>query len=161
MQGKQKFMQMGAVLLAVVIVALSIGPTSAQQKFLERIRKHYQLDRTNGKCTLCHEEKPKEEPGRKNLNSFGKMIQADPDMKPLLDKDEKYAFSTKELDTMEAVVVKHESEDTDGDGVSNREEMDLGTYPGDAKSVPAKAALEKYRKDHPPAKKDDKKDAKK
>ncbi|HYF50528.1 MAG TPA: hypothetical protein VEJ63_14045 [Planctomycetota bacterium] len=148
--------------LAVVLVASWLTPSFAQQKFLEKIRKHYNLDRTNGKCTLCHEERPKEEPGRKNLNSFGKAIQNHADMKPLLGKTDEYAFTAKELETFDAIVMKIENEDSDGDKVTNREELDLGTYPGDAKSVPEKAKLEKYRKDAA-AKKDSKdaKDAKK
>ena len=133
-------------LVAFASVAVWLTPTQAQQKFLDKIRKHYNLDRTNGKCTLCHEEKPREEPGRGNLNSFGKAIQGHADMKPLLGKNEDYAFTAKELEIFDAVVVKIEKEDSDADKATNREELDLGTMPGDAKSVPEKLKLDKYRK---------------
>src|SRR5262245_27980068 len=89
--------EVGAVILACVAVVLMCIPSSAQTKFLERIRKHYNLDHRNGKCELCHELKPKEEPGRKNLNLYGKAIQADPTMKPLLGKDDKFKFTEADL----------------------------------------------------------------
>jgi hypothetical protein len=148
------------IVVRVAVLAVAVGavvsfasPSLAQKKFLERIRKHYQLDRTNGQCALCHDIKPREEAGRKNLNKFGTAIQTHADMKPLLGKDDEYKFSDKELETFEKVLVALENDDSDGDGVSNKEELDLGTFPGDPKSVPEKAKLEKYRKDHPVAKK--------
>ena len=78
--------KIAALVLACALVVAMAGPSFAQKKFLERIRKHYLLGPSNGKCTLCHEPKPNEEPGRKNLNKYGKAIQADPDMKPLLNR---------------------------------------------------------------------------
>ncbi len=93
--------------------------------------------------------KPKEEPGAKNLNTYGKAIQADPDMKPLLGKKEDYKFSEAEIKALEKVLTKLESVDSDGDGATNKEELSLGTNPGDAKSTPEKKALAKYRKDNP------------
>jgi hypothetical protein len=142
-----------AVIIAVTLIVAMAGPSFAQKKFLERVRKHYQLGPANGKCTLCHEVKPQEEPGRKNLNKYGKAIQSDPDMKPLLGKDDEYKFSEKELEIFEKIIVKIEDQDSDGDGATNREELELGTNPGDAASIPEKAKLDKFRKDHP--KKDD------
>jgi len=146
---KKHVFQMASVVMACALVFLMSNTSFAQKKFLERIRKHYQLGPGNGKCTLCHETKPEEDPGRKNLNKFGKAIQADPDMKPLLGKDDEYPFTNKELDIVEKVVVKLEDQDSDGDGATNREELELGTLPGDPTSVPDKAKLEKYRKEHP------------
>jgi hypothetical protein len=158
MRKKYKF-EIAALILGCAVVLVVAAPSFAQKKFLERIRKHYQLGPTNGKCTLCHEVKPQEDPGRKNLNKYGKAIQSDPDMKPLLGKDDEYKFTEKELEIFEKVIVKLEDQDSDGDGATNREELELGTNPGDATSVPDKAKLEKYRKDHP--KKDAKDDTKK
>jgi len=147
------------LVLACAMVVVMAGPSFAQKKFLERIRKHYQLDARNGKCTLCHEVKPQEDPGRKNLNKYGKAIQSDPDMKPLLGKDDEYKFTDKELEIFEKIIVKLEDQDSDGDGATNKEELELGTNPGDATSVPDKIKLDKYRKDHP--KKEAKDDTKK
>ena len=152
----KKYGQVAAILIAVGALAILGEPILAQKAFLARVRKHYALDRANGNCKLCHELKTKEEPGKKNLNKFGLAIQNDPDMKPLLGKDDEYKFSEQELDILEKIVVKHENEDSDGDGATNKEELDLGTFPGDATSAPEKAKLEKYRKDHPPAKTDKK-----
>ena len=148
---RTKKLELLAVTMACVLVAFLAAPTQAQKPFLEKIRKHYTLDKSNGQCTLCHEVKVKEEPTRKNLNAFGKAIQADPTMKPLLGKEGDYKFTAKDLEILEKVVVKLENIDSDGDGATNREELDLGTLPGDPKSVPSKSDLAKYRKDHPPA----------
>ena len=74
--------------LAVGAVTVLAIPALAQKPFLDKARKMYELDAKNGKCDLCHEIKPKEEPSRKTLNTYGKAIQGDPDMKPLLGKDE-------------------------------------------------------------------------
>jgi hypothetical protein len=135
--------------LGVAGVASWATPVFAHKAFLDRARKIYQLDAKNGKCDLCHEVKPKEEPGAKNLNVFGKALAADPDMKPLLGKKEEYKFSDAEIKVFEKAVAKLDSADSDGDGATNKEELWLGTNPGDAKSVPDKRALTKYRKDNP------------
>jgi hypothetical protein len=147
---KSKLAEVTAVLCGCVVVAAVVSPALAQQKFLEKIRRHYALDSKNGKCTLCHLEKKNEEPGRGNLNPYGKAIQGHADMKPLLGKDDKYAFTPKDLELFDSIVTKIEAEDADGDGATNREELDLGTYPGDAKSIPEKLKLEKYRKEKKP-----------
>jgi len=149
---EKKHLNVVAGIVGGACVLLMSSPSLAQKPSLERIRKHYTLDKSNGQCILCHEKKVGEEPGRKNLNPFGKAIQADPTMKPLLNKDGDYKFSDKELSIMEAAVVKIENLDSDGDGVSNREELDLGSLPGDKTSVPDKIKLAKYRKEHPPVK---------
>jgi hypothetical protein len=46
----------------------------------------------------------------------------------------------------ELAAAKLFEKDTDGDGVLNREEMALGSFPGDSKSVPPKDKLDQYRK---------------
>ncbi|HLX63135.1 MAG TPA: thrombospondin type 3 repeat-containing protein [Planctomycetota bacterium] len=137
------------LVVAVVLVCACAIPSFAQKPFLDLIRKKYQLDNKNGKCDLCHEKRPNEEPGAKNLNVYGKAIAADPTMKPLLGKTEKYKFSEAELAIVDKVITSLEKVDSDGDGASNREELELGTFPGDPKSTPDKKALAKYRKDHP------------
>jgi len=135
--------------MAVGAVAMMAIPTFAQRPFLEKARKVYELDAKVGTCQLCHEKKPNEEPGKKNLNAYGKDIAADPDMKPLLGKDEKYKFSDDEIKILVKVMAKIESVDSDKDGATNKEELALGSNPGDPKNMPDKKALAKYRKDNP------------
>jgi len=148
---KQPRHEMLAVLLACAVVALWMAPTSAQTKFMEKLRRQYQLGPATGKCELCHELKAKEEPGRKNLNAYGKALQAEPCMKPILGKDDKYKYTEADLKMVLEAASKIENQDSDGDGATNKEELELGTFPGDTKSTPDKAKLEKYRKDHPAA----------
>lgn len=138
-----------AAAMACGMVLFSSVQTSAQTKFLEHVRRAYEMDRTNGKCELCHQIKAKEEPGRKNLNALGKKIQEDPEMKPLLGKDDKFAFAKKDLDLVFKIMQKYDNEDMDGDGVSNYEEYQLGTFPTDPKSVPEKLPLKKWREANP------------
>jgi hypothetical protein len=135
---------------AVAIILALTYPTLAQKPFGEKIRKHYALDNRNGKCNLCHEIVAKEEPGKKNLNVYGKAIQADPTMKPLLGKPGDFAFTPADLSVVEKAAVKIDDLDSDGDGATNIEELDLGYYPGDPKSTPTKKELADYRKTHPP-----------
>ncbi len=149
-RGSMKTKQIGiAGALAFGTVALMAIPTFAQKPFVDKARKMYELDAKNGTCALCHEIKAKEEPGKKNLNAYGKDIAADPDMKPLLGKDEKYKFSDAEIKILEKVLIKIEDLDSDKDGATNKEELMLGSSPGDPKSTPDKKALAKYRKEHP------------
>jgi len=135
--------------LAVGLTVVFSIPTQAHKVFLEKTRKQYQLDAKNGKCDLCHEIKPKEEPSAKNLNLYGKAIAADPTMKPLLGKKEEYKFSDAELTILSKAMTALDDQDSDKDGATNKEELDLGTNPGDVKSVPDKKVLAKWRKDHP------------
>lgn len=142
--------------LAFGAVGICSGPSFAHKAFLDKARRMYQLDAKNGKCDLCHEVKPKEEPGAKNLNVYGKATQSDPTMKPLLgrigtkkgDVVEDVKFTDAELKIIEAALKKIEDQDSDGDGATNKEELALGSNPGDAKSMPEKRALAKYRKDN-------------
>jgi hypothetical protein len=138
-----------AAAMACGMVLFSSVQTSAQTKFLEHVRRAYEMDRTNGKCELCHQIKAKEEPGRKNLNALGKKIQDDPEMKPLLGKTDTHPFTKKDLELVHKIMQKFDNEDLDGDGVSNYEEYQLGTFPTDPKSIPEKLPLKKWREAHP------------
>lgn len=129
----------------VVIVGMAL-PAMAQKKFLEKVRRHYQLDATTGKCTLCHDLKAKEEPSKENLNAYGKDLAADPAIKPALGKDDDHKFSEDELTAVEKAAVNIESKDSDGDGATNKEELELGSFPGDKASTPDAKKLEEYRK---------------
>ena len=141
--------RMKHVSVACLLVAFVALPVLAQKKFLEKARRHYQLGTTTGKCTLCHELKDKEEPNRKNLNVYGKEIQLHEKMKPLLGKDDHYKFSDDELATFLKVVQAVEDKDSDGDGATNKEELELSTFPGNKDSQPDAAKLEKYRTELP------------
>lgn len=144
-----------SISLACVLVGVIAIPTLAQKPFLAAVKEKFAPPESNAKCTLCHI--PKKGPNKQNLNDFGKSIQSDPDMKPLLNKGTNYQYKKDELDTLLKVVERLGDKDTDGDGATNMEEIKLGTFPGDATSTPAKADLEKYRKDNAAAAKSDKK----
>jgi len=134
-----------SMLLACVLVGALAIPTFAQKPFLAAVKEKFTLPEANAKCILCHI--PKKGPNKQNLNDFGKAIQSDADMKPLLNKGTNYQYKKEELDTLLKVVEKLGDKDSDGDGATNMEEIKLGTFPGDGQSTPAKADLEKYRKD--------------
>lgn len=134
------------VAAAGAVAVLLDAPGLAQDAFMKRIRKDHSLNpRVNGNCKLCHAPKENEKPNRENLNAFGKQIQAQEAMKPLLGKDHDYKFSKEELDTLMTVVDGLAGQDADGDGATNGEEIALGTFPGDEKSKPDEKALAKHR----------------
>ncbi|MCZ7648430.1 MAG: hypothetical protein M5U26_24750 [Planctomycetota bacterium] len=142
---KAKLALSAAVAMTVVLAAVE-RPALAQRKFLEKVRRHYQLvPRENGKCTLCHKLGAKEDPTRENLNVYGKAIQGSPDFAPLKGKSDEYKFSDAELETLMKIVLALENQDTDGDGVTNKEELDLSSFPGDPEAKPDAKELEKYR----------------
>jgi hypothetical protein len=138
-----------AAVLALAGVALLSVPAMAQKQFLELAKMRFQLSAAQGRCTLCHGNK--KGPNKDNLNDFGKAIQADPAMKPLLDKKVGYEYSDEELALLAKVIDQLGDQDSDGDGATNREELALGTFPGDANSKPSEEDLAEYRKKHPPA----------
>ena len=133
----------GAGAFSVIMMAM---PAMAQKPFLAAVAEHFHLPKESTKCTLCHGAG--KGPSKTNLNDFGKAIQADPDMKPVLGK-KAGDLTADDLATVSKVIEKISDKDSDGDGATNGEELALGTLPGDAKSTPSKADLEKYRKDHP------------
>jgi hypothetical protein len=135
---------------ALIAAGVLIAPAFAQKPWLRTLSRHYQLDATMGtKCTICHQLKEKEEPSSKNLNAYGKDIAAQEVMKPILGKDEKYAFSNDELALVVKAAEALNDKDSDGDGATNKEEFDLSTFPGDPNSKPDPKKLEAYRKAHP------------
>jgi hypothetical protein len=125
------------VLAALIVTIVSPRPASAKREYLERVLLYFRLnEQTTGKCVLCHNVKEKEKPGEKNLGLFGREIHA--------------AFeSNKDLRiNPELAVAKVFEKDSDGDTVLNREELALGSFPGDPKSVPDRAKLLEYRKNY-------------
>jgi len=141
---KRRLVPLFAALL-IVGVGLAL-PAMAQKKFLEKVRRQYLLDAATGKCTLCHQLKPKEEPTKENLNSYGKDLVADPAMKPALGKGDEHKFTDAELDAVSKAATNIDGKDSDGDGATNKEEMALNTFPGDAASKPDAKKLEELRK---------------
>lgn len=153
MRAKKKAVtEMLAVAGACVMVAILSGQSLAQKPFLERGKKIYALQKEkNGTCKLCHtfDKEKGESPEKDNINVFGKAIQQSPEAKSVMGKDDDYKFTPEDLDKIEAAFKALDSKDADGDGASNIEELALGTFPADSKSIPAPADLEKYRKDNP------------
>lgn len=146
----KKFRRSMPVLAALLVVIVGLAlPAMAQKKFLEKIRRAYSLDATTGKCTLCHKLKEKEEPSEENLNQYGKDLKADPAIKPALGHDDDYKFTDAELAAVLKAAQNIDDKDSDGDGVTNKEELDLSAFPGDKDSKPDAKKLEEYRKAHP------------
>jgi hypothetical protein len=141
-----------AVLLGAIVCVGFLGTEAlAQKPFLNKLRSVYSLEKEkNGSCKMCHSyDKEKGESAEKdNLNAYGKMLQAAPEMKPVVGKGDEHKFTPEELNAVEAAVKATGDKDVDGDGATNLEEVMLGTYPADKASVPDKAALEKFRAEH-------------
>ena len=144
MSGKQVG-RVVAVLLGCGVIVLAAEPAFAHKTFLNAVKDNYKLTAANGKCNTCHGLKGG--PNRKNLNPFGTAIQGDTEMKPLLGKKVDYVFTADELKAFLKSVATLDDKDTDGDGATNKEELALGTNPGDSDSKPVPATLEKFRKD--------------
>ncbi|HLX64949.1 MAG TPA: thrombospondin type 3 repeat-containing protein [Planctomycetota bacterium] len=141
-------------LVALALVVLLAEPIFAQKAFLSKIKK-LRPDLVENKlatCRLCHnfDKEKKEEATKDNLNAYGKDIQKDPNMKTVINQKEgdEHKFTEEELALFEKAFNAIMDKDSDGDGATNAEEMALGTNPGDPKSTPDKAALEKYRAEH-------------
>ena len=135
------------VLTAGALIAFSIGtPSLAQKKFLEKVRRQYLLGPEVGKCILCHKLGKNEDPSKDNLNPFGKDIQGDEAFKPASGKSDEHKFTDAELAAMLKAVENICPKDSDGDGATNKEELDLGTFPGDAANKPDAKKLEDLRK---------------
>jgi hypothetical protein len=149
MSNKQRInTRVAAMAVAFAGVLFVGGEALAQKPFLTRLVKVHTLEKEkNGNCKLCHEyDKAKDQSADKdNINSFGKALQAAPEMKPVIGKGDEHKFSPEELNAVEAAVKAIGDKDTDGDGATNIEEIALGTFPANKESVPAKADLDKYR----------------
>ncbi len=149
MKGTKAMQRSLKVALAVLIIAgaactwLAV-PAAAQKTFLAVARRQYNVDERSAKCTLCHEAK--KGPSRKTLNVFGKSLQAEKIMEPLLNKNSSYVFTAEEQAVVAKALAQLEDQDADGDGATNKEEFALGSIPGDPDSKPDPKALEAYRK---------------
>lgn len=142
-----------AFLIACGLVGTFAFSCHAQKTLLDEVRKRYMLDKRNGNCRLCHIIERRSQiidtNGNTPLNAYGATFRAEPLMRPLLKKKESEQLSLDERDLFAKVLRKLEVEDSDHDGASNLEELELGTFPGDMKSTPGAADLAKYRDAHP------------
>lgn len=148
------FRALGRALLvagvALTPATLFFVPVRAQDAFQKALRKHYGLEKDAAKCSLCHELKEAgEEPKGHNLNSYGTDIQRQPDFLVLMGKDGEYEFTEDDLAVFLKSAKAVEGLDSDGDGATNREELALGTNPGEKDSKPAAEKLGEYRKAQP------------
>jgi hypothetical protein len=132
--------------LAVASIGWLAAPAFAQKPFLAAAAEHFTLAQAIKNCKLCHGLT--KGPSKDNLNDYGKAIQSDEDMKPLLNR-KGGQYTADELKVLIKVMEKLADKDSDGDGATNGEEIALGFAPGDPKSTPPAADLEKYRKEHP------------
>jgi hypothetical protein len=140
------FLAVGTLFCALMLLVVAAPPAHAHKTFMTQIKGAYALTAANGKCNACHGLKGG--PNRKNLNPYGTAIQGEDGMKPLLGKKTDYVFTQDEIKALLKTLVKLDTEDADKDGATNKEELALGTNPGDPDSKPAAPALEKYRKDN-------------
>jgi len=140
-------MQRFAIGIALTALFLLPQRAFAFKQFLDRARKVYDMDKPVSSCLLCHEynEKKEERPDKSNLNDYGHDMGNDPYMRPLVDVEEDHKFTAKEYETIDAVLRSIDNEDSDKDGATNLEEIELGTFPGNKNSVPTAEALKKYR----------------
>ncbi|HYF51523.1 MAG TPA: hypothetical protein VEJ63_19065 [Planctomycetota bacterium] len=140
-------MKTAAVGMACLIIVFVAAPALAKDSFLERLRKMYGTPRAINNCQMCHHpDKAKdEEPDQTNLNDFGKDLANLPLMKPLIEAEHDHEYTVKEWEKFEQAVRSIENEDSDKDGATNREELSLGTYPGEKSSTPASDALKAFR----------------
>lgn len=107
-------------------VALAQPP--AAQIFCETYKEAPACAKGVAECTTCHEAVPGRNPYGRTIEKF--LAPGAP--RPLSAND----FSA----ALPAALAAVESEDSDGDGVVNREEIQKGSAPGDAQSKPSEGA---------------------
>ena len=124
-----------AMLAAVAIVILAGQPIFAQKAFLKKLKEIYpDIKKEIANCALCHtfSKENKEHPTKKNLNLYGKDLQAAPEAKIALNqKDEDdHKFTDDELKAIEAAIKAIASKDSNGNGKTNEEDIKAGVNPG-------------------------------
>ncbi|MGD0090222.1 MAG: hypothetical protein ABSE73_09900 [Planctomycetota bacterium] len=126
-----------AVAFSFVITVLP-APAAAKKQFLKSIAGHLDLSEELAKCSICHTGKDTEADAD-HLNVFGK------DFRKALKEAPAKAKDARPLIAFEAV----KDLDSDHDGVTNLEEIMLGSNPGDPNSKPDPEKLAEYRRNHP------------
>jgi hypothetical protein len=117
-----------AGIVGTVLLTLT-HPSDAKKSYLTTAKNLYHFDESVN-CSLCHTVSGNAKPGKKNLNPFGKEVQA-----RLIEKGD-ITFALQGA----------ENKDTDGDGATNGEELKLGSSPSDPASKPDPKKLEALRK---------------
>ncbi len=112
--------RLGAILSIACLVTLAC----AEPPFLEVVKAKYHA----GTCQTCHTSPPVRNP-------FGQAVEA-----------AMRQASVRKVN--EDVLQQVETQDTDGDGVSNGDELRAGTSPGDPRSGVQKSALSRIVPDH-------------
>jgi len=126
---------MAAVAMACGVVFVLGRTAFAKREYLEKFQTVFGLtENVTGRCVFCHTIKGSEKAGKGNLGPYGK------DVQHALNQNEQLKAN------VELVAVLLFKKDSDGDGITNMEEFALSTFPGDPKSMPAKEALDAYRK---------------
>ena len=115
-----------------VVLFTFTQPSEAKKSYLTAAKNAYHFD-DSVNCSLCHSVSGNAKPGKRNLNSFGKEVQA-----RLIEKGD-----------ITLALQGAENKDSDGDGATNLEELKLGSAPGDKASVPDPKKLEALRKANP------------
>jgi len=128
---------------AASAILLWATPAGAQKAFLAVAKGKHPIPEKIAKCHLCHEEG--KGPKRSTLNDYGKALAAHEAMKPALGHKSSHEFTAAEQQAVLKAIEALDNEDADKDGATNKEEMVLGSLPGDAKSKPADATLKQYR----------------
>ncbi len=144
---KKPLVMLGMLLAVGATMVLVPSPVDAKKPYMNVMRKHFQLTPETGKCVICH--LAGKDPDEDTLNSYGKEMKASPLMAELLKAKQP---SPAQLEAVAKAADSIGDKDADGDGVSNNEEINLNSLPGDEKSKPDQKALDKYRKEHPPKK---------
>lgn len=119
-----------AVLGSVVLVALIAQPIFAQKPFLEELKKIYPgLDNKFANCKICHAVEEGKKPGKKNLNGYGKELQAAPEAKAAMSGEHK-KYTAEELKGVADAIKAIGSKDSNGNGKSNDDDIKAGVNPG-------------------------------
>lgn len=116
---------------AAVAVLFIAQPIFAQKAFLEKLKEVYPtLDSKLAKCTTCHTLEKGDKPGKKNLNAYGKDLQAAPEAKTAMGKETKGKYTPDELAAVATAIKAIGSKDSNGNGKSNDDDIKAGVNPG-------------------------------
>ena len=110
-------MKRTTISVLALLLTLGLGTTLLATMDIQKAfkAKYPEAKAINGKCSTCHMKALPKKDGDHENNAYGKDLKA-------TKKDGKYDFAA------------IEKKDSDGDGVSNLDEINKGTFPGDKAS---------------------------